>query len=144
MGRDHGHGSGAEGEDAAAEPIWHAIPAAVRGSHEDYTRIPIPRAIVLLAVPMVLELIMESTFGVVDIYFVGKLGPAPVATVGLTASLIILIFAIVMGLSMGTAAMVARRIGEGDPEAAARRGMAGDSRRSFRRDSTKRLWRTAL
>ena len=72
----------------------------------------------LLALPMMLELVMESTFGLVDIFFVGKLGSAAVATIGLTGSVIILVFAIVMGLSMGTTAMVARRIGEGNPEAA--------------------------
>ena len=98
--------------------LWRAIPDAIRGSAEDYTRIPLPRAIVLLAVPMMLELVMESTFGLVDIYFVGKLGAPAIATVGLTGSLIILVFAIVMGLSMGTTATVARRIGEGDADAA--------------------------
>ena len=98
--------------------LWRAVPDAIRGSREDYNRIPLSRAIVLLAIPMMLELVMESTFGLVDIFFVGKLGSAAVATVGLTGSLIILVFAIVMGLSMGTTAMVARRIGEGKPEAA--------------------------
>ena len=98
--------------------LWKAVPDAIRGSKEDYTRIPLPRAIVLLAIPMMLELVMESTFGLVDIYFVGKLGPPAIATVGLTGSLIILEFAIVMGLSMGTTATVARRIGEGDSDAA--------------------------
>ncbi len=98
--------------------LWRTIPDAITGSKQDYTSIPLPRAILLLAIPMVLELVMESTFGLVDIYFVGKLGPAAIATVGLTGSLIILVFAIVMGLSMGTTATVARRVGEGDPEAA--------------------------
>lgn len=100
--------------------LWRTVPDALRGSHEDYTKIPLMRAILLLAIPMMLELVMESTFGLVDIYFVGKLGSAAVATVGLTGSLIILVFAIVLGLSMGTTALVARRIGEGDPEAAAK------------------------
>ncbi len=98
--------------------LWQAVPDAIRGSREDYTLVPLPRAIVLLAIPMMLELVMESTFGLVDIYFVGKLGSAAVATVGLTGSLIILVFAIVMGLSMGTTATVSRRIGEGNPEGA--------------------------
>ena len=101
-----------------SESLWRAIPDAIRGSHEDYTQVPLTRAIMLLALPMMLELVMESTFGLVDIYFVGKLGSAAVATIGLTGSVIILVFAIVMGLSMGTTAMVARRIGEGNPEAA--------------------------
>ncbi len=102
----------------AAPSLWQAIPDAIRGSREDYTSIPLSRAIVLLAIPMMLELVMESTFGLVDIYFVGKLGSAAVATVGLTGSLIILVFAIVMGLSMGTTATVARRMGEGNPDGA--------------------------
>ena len=103
---------------APKESLWRAVPDAIRGSREDYTKIPLPRAIVLLAIPMMLELVMESTFGLVDIYFVGKLGPPAIAAVGLTGSVIIVVFAIVMGLSMGTTATVARRIGEGSPEAA--------------------------
>ncbi len=99
-------------------PLWRAVPDAIRGSSEDYTTIPLPRAIVLLSIPMMLELVMESTFGLVDIYFVGKLGPGAIAAVGLTGSVIILVFAIVMGLSLGTTAIVARRIGEGNPAAA--------------------------
>ncbi len=102
----------------AQDSLWRAVPDAIRGSKADYTAIPLPRAIVLLAVPMMLELVMESTFGLVDIYFVGRLGSAAVATVGLTGSVIILIFAIIMGLCMGTTALVARRVGEGEPEAA--------------------------
>ncbi len=103
---------------ASPSSLWQAIPDAIRGSKEDYTSIPLPRAILLLAIPMMLELVMESTFGLVDIYFVGKLGSAAVATVGLTGSLIILVFAIVMGLSMGTTATVSRRMGEANPEGA--------------------------
>ena len=119
MGRDHERGTSADPPAESLESLWRAVPDAIRGSKEDYTRVPLSRAIVLLAIPMMLELVMESTFGLVDIFFVGKLGSAAVATVGLTGSLIILVFAIVMGLSMGTTAMVARRIGEGSPEAAA-------------------------
>ena len=119
MGQDERRGQSATAPSGAGDSLWRAVPDAIRGSHEDYTRVPLPRAMVLLAIPMMLELVMESTFGLVDIYFVGKLGSAAVATVGLTGSLIILVFAIVMGLSMGATAMVARRIGEGNPEAAA-------------------------
>ncbi len=119
MGQDERRGQAAAVPSRADDSLWSAVPDAIRGSHEDYTKVPLRRAIVLLAIPMMLELVMESTFGLVDIYFVGKLGSAAVATVGLTGSLIILVFAIVMGLSMGATAMVARRIGEGDPEAAA-------------------------
>ena len=118
MGSDQRRGDSADAPARPPESLWRAVPDAIRGSREDYTKIPIPRAIVLLAIPMMLELVMESTFGLVDIFFVGKLGSAAVATVGLTGSLIILVFAIVMGLSMGTTAMIARRIGEGDPDAA--------------------------
>ena len=115
---DQEHRESADARSAYPTSLWRAVPDAIRGSKEDYTKVPLPRAIVLLAIPMMLELVMESTFGLVDIYFVGKLGAAAVATVGLTGSLIILVFAIVMGLSMGTTATVARRIGEGDPEGA--------------------------
>ena len=119
MRREGSRGPEGDSCQGSAESLWRAIPEAIRGKHEeDYTQVPLSRAIVLLALPMMLELVMESTFGLVDIYFVGKLGPAAVAAVGLTGSLIILVFAIVMGLSMGTTAMVSRRIGEGKPEAA--------------------------
>jgi putative MATE family efflux protein len=85
---------------------------AIRGTEEDYTRIPLGRAIFLLAVPMILELVMESTFAVVDIYFVGKLGASAVATVGLTETVLFLLYSVAMGMSMAVTAIVARRIGE--------------------------------
>ncbi len=107
------------GQDAGRHSgLWRAVWASLRGTREDYTRGSLPRAILLLAVPMVLELVMESTFGVVDVFFVGRLGPDAIATVGLTASLIVVVFAVAMGLSMGATAMVARRIGESDREGA--------------------------
>jgi putative MATE family efflux protein len=92
---------------------------AVRGSHQDYTDGDLNRAILLLAVPMVLEMVLESLFAVVDVAFVGRLGADAVATVGLTESMLSLVFAVGMGLSLSTTAMVARRIGEKDPEGAA-------------------------
>jgi putative MATE family efflux protein len=92
---------------------------AVRGSHQDYTEGPIGRAVFLLAVPMVLEMALESVFAVVDVFWVSKLGADAVATVGLTESMLALLYALAIGLSMGAAALVARRIGEKDPERAA-------------------------
>lgn len=96
--------------------FWPSIREALRGSHQDYTSGSLNRAILLLAIPMVLEMVLESLFAVVDVFFVGRLGADAVATVGLTESLLSLIFAIAIGLSMSTTAMVARRIGEKDPE----------------------------
>lgn len=100
--------------------VWRDIRDAVRGVHHDYTSGPLGRAIFLLAVPMVIEMSMESIFAVVDVFFVGRLGPAAVASVGLTESLMIVIYTIAFGLSIGATATVSRRIGEKDPEAAAR------------------------
>src|SRR5580693_1795922 len=106
----------------AAEPqtsLWASLMEAVRGSHRDYTAGSLNRAILLLAVPMVLEMVLESLFAVVDVFWVGRLGANAVATVGLTESMLSLVFAVGMGLSLSTTAMVARRIGEKDPEDAA-------------------------
>ncbi len=98
--------------------LWQELKDAIRGSEADYTEIKIGKAIFLLAVPMILELIMESTFAVVDIFFVGKLGPSAVATVGLTETYLFLLYSIGMGLSMAVTAIVARRIGEKEKEKA--------------------------
>ena len=106
---------------SAPQPsMWRAIGNALRGKREDYTRLPLERAILLLAVPMALEMLMESTFGLVDIFFVGKLGPQAVGTVGITGSLIIVVFAAAIGLSIAATATVARRIGEDDEVGAAK------------------------
>jgi len=95
-----------------ASSTWRALTDAIRGTEADYTRIPLRKAIFLLAVPMILELVMESTFAVVDIYFVGKLGASAVATMGLTETFLFLLYAIAMGLATAVTAIVARRIGE--------------------------------
>src|SRR5687767_8207027 len=78
----------------AAQNFWQALGSAVAGSDADYTRIALNRAILLLAVPMILELVFESTFAIVDIYFVGKLGPSAVATVGLTETYLFLLYSV--------------------------------------------------
>lgn len=100
-------------------PIWSSIREALRGSHQDFTSGSLNRAILLLAIPMILEMVLESLFAVVDVFWVGRLGANAVATVGLTESLLSLVFAIGLGLSLSTTAMVARRIGEKDPAGAA-------------------------
>src|SRR6266852_2290431 len=100
-------------------PIWSSIREALRGSHQDFTTGSLNRAILLLAIPMVLEMVLESLFAVVDVFWVGRLGADAVATVGLTESLLSLVMAIGFGLSLSTTAMVARRIGEKDPAGAA-------------------------
>src|SRR5579871_74697 len=100
----------APGTEATPEPHPH---------HRDYTAGNISRLILVLAIPMVLEMLGESLFGIVDIYFVARLGADSVATVMLTESTLVLVFGIALGLSMATTAVVARRIGEKDPEGAA-------------------------
>jgi MATE family, multidrug efflux pump len=104
----------------ATEGFWSAIREALRGSHRDYTSGPIGRSIILLAIPMVLEMCMESIFAVVDIKWVSYLGPDAMATVGLTESLMTLVYTLAIGLSIGATATVARRIGEKNPDGAAR------------------------
>jgi putative MATE family efflux protein len=105
---------------AESTSFWGAIRESLRGSHRDYTVGPVGRSIILLAIPMVLEMCMESIFAVVDIKWVSYLGPDAMATVGLTESMLTLIYAIAIGLSIGATATVARRIGEHNPDGAAR------------------------
>jgi putative MATE family efflux protein len=100
--------------------IWTTLREAVRGSSIDYTTAPIGRAIIMLAVPMVIEMSMESIFAVADVFWVAHLGADAVATVGLTESMLTIIYTVAMGVSIGATALVARRIGEQDPEGAAR------------------------
>ncbi|WP_205619197.1 MATE family efflux transporter [Christiangramia echinicola] len=94
--------------------FWKLLKLAISGKEQDYTRINIRRGILLLSVPMILEMIMESLFAVVDIFFVGRLGEDAVATVGLTEAVIIIIYSIGVGISMAATALISRRFGEKD------------------------------
>ena len=105
--------------DGGERTFWSSVREALRGSHQDYTQGNLNRAILLLAIPMVLEMVLESLFAVTDVFWVGRLGANAVATVGITESMLALVMAIGMGVAMSTTAMVARRIGEKDPEDAA-------------------------
>ena len=107
-------------EQAVARHWWDDVREAIRGSHRSYTEGPIGRALLMLAVPMVLETVMESLFAVVDVFFVAKLGADAVATVGLTETMLYILYSIAMGLGIGATAIVARRIGEKDPDGAAK------------------------
>src|SRR5262244_452365 len=95
-----------------------AILEAIRGSQQDFTEGSLRRAIVLLAIPMVLEMVMESLFAIVDVFWVAHLGANAIATVGLSESILMLVYCGAMGLSMAATAMVARRIGEKDLDGA--------------------------
>jgi putative MATE family efflux protein len=109
----------------AGESIWGAVREALRGSRRNYTEGPIGRAILILAIPMVLEMMMESVFVVCDVFFVSRLGPDAIATVGLTESLLAIVYTIAMGLSIGVTATIARRTGEHDTEGASRTAVQG-------------------
>lgn len=102
--------------------VFKLIRQSLNGEQQDYTKGSIPRSVFLLAIPMILELSLESVFALVDIYFVSKLGQNAIATVGLTESVITIIYSISIGLSTAATAIVARRIGEKNPEAAAHAG----------------------
>jgi len=102
--------------------IFHAIRQSLRGEYHDYTKGSIPKAVFLLAVPMILELSLESVFAVVDIFFVSRLGENAIATVGLTESVITIVYSVAIGLSTAAGAVVARRIGEKNNRDAAHAG----------------------
>ena len=98
--------------------ILNIISEALKGEEKEYTKGSIRRAIVLLAIPMILEMIMESLFAVADVFFVSKVGIDAVATVGMTESVVTLVYSVAIGMSMAATAMVARRIGEDKKEEA--------------------------
>src|SRR4051812_2689063 len=102
--------------------IVATVRQSLKGEEHDYTRGSISQAVVLLAIPMILELGLESVFAVVDMFFVSKLGKTAMATVGLTESVATIVYSIGIGLSSGATAIVARRIGEKNPDAAAHAG----------------------
>ena len=99
--------------------FFKTVLQALRGEHHDYTAEPLNRAVLLLAVPMVMEMIMESLFAVVDVFWVSRLGRDAIAVVGLTESIMTLIYAVAIGISIAAMAIVSRRTGEKDAEGAA-------------------------
>src|SRR6478735_8334854 len=93
--------------------VWVTLRDAMRGA-------PIERCVIMLAVPMVMEMAMESIFAVADVFWVAHLGASAVATVGLTESMLTMIYTLAMGLSIGAMALVSRRLGQNDPDGASR------------------------
>jgi putative MATE family efflux protein len=111
------------GSTLSAKKIWYLTRQAVSGEPQDYTTGSIRKAVFMLSIPMILEMIMESVFAIVDLFFVGKLGKHAVSTVGLTESVITIIYSLAIGISMAATAIVARRVGEKNYDAAARSGV---------------------
>lgn len=101
------------------DSFWRSVGQALRGEHHDYTAVTLNRAVLLLAVPMVLEMVMESLFAITDVFWVSRLGKEAIAVVGVTESVMMLIYAVAIGISFAATAIVARRIGEKDPRRAA-------------------------
>lgn len=109
----------ADSEQPQQPTLWAAVRAAIGGSQPNFTSGSIGRAVLILSVPMMIEMVGQSIFGIVDILFVGRLGESSLAAVGLTESWLYLVFSVALGLAMATTAFVARRIGEQEPEKAA-------------------------
>jgi putative MATE family efflux protein len=121
MSHTHDTPSGGSPALAGRHPgVWRTLREAARGAAIDYTTAPVGRAVIMLAVPMVMEMAMESIFAVVDVFWVAHLGADAVATVGLTESMLTIIYTAAMGVSIGATALVARRVGERDDAGAAR------------------------
>src|SRR4030095_3679466 len=104
---------------AESVSFWRIVVQSLRGEHHDYTSEQLNRAVLLLAIPMVLEMLMESLFAVADVFWVSPLGRGGGAIRGITESIMTIIYAVAIGISMAATAIVARRIGEKDPERAA-------------------------
>ena len=112
---------------------WSLLLEAVRGSDRDYTIGPVGPALVMLSVPMVLEMAMESLFAVVDVFYVSRVSADAVATVGVTESMLTIVYTVAMGLGIGATAVVSRRIGEKDEDGRGAGGGAVDRARPDRR-----------
>ncbi len=108
-----------------AKRLFHYILEALKGSEKDFTSGSINRAIFMLSIPMIIEMGMEAVFAVVDLFFVSRVSVNAVATVGLTESVLFIIYSVAVGLSMALTAIVARRIGEKNPERAANAAFQG-------------------
>src|ERR1700749_5072903 len=106
-------------DQSTAASLWQVVVSAICGEHRDYTTETLNRAVILLAIPMVLEMVMESIFALADVFWVSHLGSDAVAVVGITESMMYIVYAVAVGLSMAGTAIVARRIGEKDPDRAA-------------------------
>src|SRR6188508_2651 len=102
--------------------LYNAVKLSLNGEEQDYTQGSIRKAVFLLAIPMILELSLESVFALVDMFFVSKLGENAIATVGLTESVITIVYSVAIGVSTGATAVVARRIGEKNPDGASHAG----------------------
>ncbi len=111
--------------DSQPRSAWAFVRDALRGVPLDLTTAPIGKAVLMLAIPMIAEMIMESIFALVDVFWVAHLGASAIAAVGLTESMMMIVYSVAMGVAIGAMALVARRIGEKDPEAAARTAAQG-------------------
>src|SRR5256885_1050913 len=118
MRRELSEGAFMQTPQSDSQSKWGLLREAISGTSQDFTQGSLSRGIALLAIPTILEMVMESTFGVVDAFWVARLGPDAMAAVGLTEALVVLVFAIALGLAMAATATVARRTGEGDAEGA--------------------------
>src|SRR5919204_415192 len=117
---DHSTGADTRAGVVGEAGFWLTVREALHGSRRDYTEGSVGRAILLLAIPMVLEVVLESVFAVADIFWVAHLGEDAIATVGLTESIMTIVYTLAVGLTIGATATVARRIGEKNPDGAAR------------------------